>query len=125
MQLYNGAIAAAAAWTLPAGESPGALLARIIAGTKRFAPGDAGTAAAGLAALSVLTGRPQLCDALLSSGLLQVAVEAARLHPEDGNVQVRGHWGLLGHAPSCFESHPAQCRYCRFFAGRCHIVSYL
>ena len=74
------------------GETPGALLTRLIAGTKRFAPGDGRVASAALGAMAFLVYEPPLCDALpaeLSRDLLQVAVEAARSHPADDSVQVR------------------------------------
>ena len=72
-------------------EPPRALLARITAGAKRFAArgGDVSTAAMALKALEALAKWPPLRDALLTSGLLQVAAEAARVHPAEASVQVR------------------------------------
>ena len=40
-------------------------------------------------ALEALAKWPPLRDALLTSGLLQVAAEAARVHPAEASVQVR------------------------------------
>ena len=76
-------------------------MARLLAGAKRFAPGDAAAAIAALSALASLEAadRPPLGDAALlfpASGVagesllgdvVQIAVEAARSHPGEAGVQ--------------------------------------
>ena len=80
---------AAGAGSLPAGGASGEVAAKIMDGAKLFGPGSASTASAALDALVGLASVPPLRDAVLSSDLVAVALEAARRHPTDRDVQVR------------------------------------